>query len=140
MQGQPKTMQQAPYYNDLIGDIRGFLADRTNRLRQAGVVKERIVLDPGFGFGKTTAHNYELLQRIRDVMTLEMPWLIGVSRKSMIGAVTGQPVTERLAGSLAAMLAGVQRGAALVRVHDVAQTVDALKVWQAVETGGRGYE
>src|SRR5699024_10866380 len=113
MQGQPKTMQQAPHYKDLIGEIRGFLAHGKNRLMQAGVAMERIVFDPGFGFGKTTAHNYELLQRVHEVMSLELPWLIGVSRKSMIGAVTGQPVTERLAGSLAAMLAGVQRGAAL---------------------------
>lgn len=136
MQGLPKTMQNAPHYDDLTGEIRTFLEAGANRLTHAGVARERIVIDPGFGFGKTTSHNYELLRRIREVMTLELPWLIGVSRKSMIGAITGRPVSERLAGSLAAMLVGVQNGASIVRVHDVAQTVDALKVWRAIQTGG----
>ena len=136
MKGEPRTMQAAPEYTDLIGEIGVFLGSRAQRLRAAWVDPRRIVLDPGFGFGKTQAQNFELLRRLPSLRASGYPLLIGVSRKSMIGAATGRPVEERLAGSIAAALASVARGAAIVRVHDVAATVDALKVWQAAEQGG----
>ncbi|OZI33237.1 dihydropteroate synthase [Bordetella genomosp. 1] len=136
MKGEPRTMQEAPEYTDLIGEIGVFLGSRAQRLRAAWVDPRRIVLDPGFGFGKTQAQNFELLRRLPSLRASGYPLLIGVSRKSMIGAATGRPVEERLAGSIAAALASVARGAAIVRVHDVAATVDALKVWQAAEQGG----
>ncbi|MBN9477857.1 MAG: dihydropteroate synthase [Burkholderiales bacterium] len=132
MQGEPRTMQQAPSYHDVVGDVAAFLREHAERLVAAGVARERICLDPGFGFGKTTAHNYQLMRSLPTIGALGYPLLIGVSRKTMIGAVTGRPVGERVAGSVAAALAAVERGAAIVRVHDVAATVDALKVWQAV--------
>jgi len=137
MQGEPGTMQHAPHYDDVLAEVRGFLAERTRCLRAAGVAVQRIVLDPGFGFGKTPEHNYRLLRELPALQQADppLPVLLGVSRKSMIGHVTGQPVERRLAGSLAAALAGVARGAALVRVHDVAHTVDALKVWRAAQFG-----
>ncbi|MPS26843.1 MAG: dihydropteroate synthase [Alcaligenaceae bacterium] len=132
MQGEPRTMQQAPAYGDVVGDVTAFLREHAERLVAAGVARERICLDPGFGFGKTTAHNYRLMRSLPTIGALGYPLLIGVSRKTMIGAVTGKPVGERVAGSIAAALAAVERGAAIVRVHDVAATVDALKVWHAV--------
>lgn len=135
MQGEPRTMQQAPAYADVAGEVGAFLREQAQRLEAAGVDPGRICLDPGFGFGKTTAHNYDLLRSLPTIGALGYPLLIGVSRKTMIGAVTGRPVGERLAGSIAAALAAVARGAAIVRVHDVAATVDALKVWQAVQVG-----
>lgn len=135
MQGEPRTMQDAPHYDDLLGEVGGFLDAQAQRLRAAGVHARRIVLDPGFGFGKTQTQNYELLRRLSELDAHGYPVLVGLSRKSMIGAATGRPVQERLPGSLAGALACVARGAAIVRVHDVAQTVDALKVWRAVEKG-----
>jgi len=133
MQGQPHTMQQAPHYDDVVMEVREFLRGRVQALRQAGIAANRLLLDPGFGFGKTVDHNYTLLARLPELFFDETPWLIGVSRKSMIGHVTGREPSARLAGSLAAALAGVAHGAAIVRVHDVAQTRDALAVWQAVQ-------
>jgi dihydropteroate synthase len=135
MQGEPRTMQQSPSYTDLLGEIGAFLQAQARRLRSAGVDPRRITLDPGFGFGKTADQNYELLRGLPGLRAHGYPLLIGLSRKSMIGAATGRPVQERLAGSLAAMLACVARGASIVRVHDVAATVDALKVWRAAELG-----
>lgn len=135
MRGEPRTMQDAPHYDDLLGEVSGFLNGQARRLREAGVDARRIALDPGFGFGKTQAQNYELLRRLHELDAHGYPLLAGLSRKSMIGAATGRPVQERLAGSLAGALACVARGAAIVRVHDVAATVDALKVWRAVEKG-----
>lgn len=135
MQGEPRTMQDAPHYDDLLGEVGGFLNGQARRLREAGVDARRIVLDPGFGFGKTQSQNYELLRGLHELDAHGYPLLVGLSRKSMIGAATGRPVQERLAGSLAGALACVARGAAIVRVHDVAATVDALKVWRAVEKG-----
>lgn len=135
MQGEPKTMQQAPVYSDLLRDVQHFLHDRIDQLKQAGVDSARIVLDPGFGFGKTPEQNYQLLQQFDRIDSLGLPWLIGVSRKSMIGHVVNRPASERLAGSIAGALAAVVRGARIVRVHDVAETVDALKVWRAVNEG-----
>ncbi len=130
-QGEPKSMQAAPHYDDVVADVRDFLAGRCNALVQRGVAAERIVIDPGIGFGKTVAHNFTLLARQRELLALGYPVLAGWSRKSSLGAVTGRPVGERLAGSLAAALAAVQNGARVLRVHDVAPTVDALKVWGA---------
>lgn len=133
MQGEPRTMQHDPVYEDVVTEVGAYLADRARVLREHGVAPGRIVLDPGFGFGKTVAHNYTLLARLRELQAADYPLLLGMSRKSMIGAVTGRPVEQRLGGSIAAALAGVARGAHIVRVHDVADTVDALKVWAMVE-------
>ncbi|MGO3742351.1 dihydropteroate synthase [Kerstersia sp.] len=135
MQGEPRTMQQAPVYHDVVHDIAAMLAQRVAALEAAGVVRERICLDPGFGFGKTADQNYELLNRLSELREAGMPLLIGLSRKTMIGAATGRPVAERVAGSLAGALACVARGAKIIRVHDVAATRDALKVWLAAEQG-----
>lgn len=137
MQGEPRTMQQHPAYDDVIAEVRGFLCERAEALRAHGIAASRIVLDPGFGFGKTLAHNYRLLGGLRDVRVYDYPLLVGVSRKSMIGGVTGRPADQRLGGSVAAALAGLVRGAEILRVHDVADTVDAIKVWTAIEQGVR---
>ena len=135
MQGEPSTMQQAPRYDDVLHDVREFLHGRVKAMEDAGVDRRRIILDPGFGFGKTPQQNYLMLQRLGDINIQGYPWLIGVSRKSMIGHVTGRLPAERLGGSVAAALAAVARGAHIIRVHDVAATVDAVKVWQAIEQG-----
>lgn len=137
MQGTPRTMQAAPHYDDLIGAVVGFLRARHAALRSAGVAAARIVLDPGFGFGKSVEHNLMLLARL-DELDLPAPVLAGLSRKATLGAVTGRSVTERVHASVAAALIAVQRGARIVRVHDVAATRDALRVWQAVEQHRRG--
>jgi dihydropteroate synthase len=136
MLGDPQTMQQAPAYADVAAEVAGFLAARAAALEAQGVARERMCIDPGFGFGKTLAHNLTLLAslgRLRDETGL--PVLAGLSRKSMIGALTGRPVESRLAGSVAAALAAASNGARILRVHDVAETVDALKVWKAA--GGK---
>lgn len=135
MQGEPRTMQQQPHYEDLYAEVRQFLADRVLALRTAGVNPQRIMLDPGLGFGKTVEHNYTLLRDLDKIQIDSYPWLIGLSRKSMIGHVVNRLPQHRLAGSLAGMLAAVSRGAAVLRVHDVAASADALKVWLAVEKG-----
>lgn len=137
MRGEPRTMQQDPVYADVVAEVRDYLAAGAARLREAGVAASRIVLDPGFGFGKTVAHNYALLRELPQVMGTTYPGLVGVSRKSMIGAVTGRPASRRLGGSVAAALAAAVRGAHILRVHDVADTIDALRVWSAVEQGVR---
>ncbi len=131
MRGDPATMQQRPAYDDVVAEVADFLAGRLQALRAAGIGDERIVLDPGIGFGKTVEHNLELLRRQPELLALGRPLLLGWSRKSTLGAVTGRPVGERLAGSIAAALAAARQGAAILRVHDVAATVDALKVWGA---------
>ncbi len=136
MQGEPRTMQQAPQYNDLLGEVSTFLTTHAQALEAASVDRRRIVLDPGFGFGKTIDHNFQLLCGLASLRTLGYPLLVGLSRKSMIGHATGRNVAECLPGSIAAALAAVARGACIVRVHDVAATVDALNVWQAAEQGG----
>lgn len=135
MQGEPGTMQLAPEYGDLLREIGDFLMGRVAQLRAASVDARRITLDPGFGFGKTAEHNYQLLHRLSDLCLPGFPLLTGLSRKRMIGDATGKPVDDRLAGSVAGALACVARGAAIVRVHDVAPTADALKVWAAAEQG-----
>ncbi|MFA7474225.1 MAG: dihydropteroate synthase [Castellaniella sp.] len=137
MRGEPRTMQDAPFYQDVVAEVHDYLDQGARRLRQAGVAADRIVLDPGFGFGKTAEHNYTLLRRLPQAVGRDYPSLLGLSRKSMIGAVTGRPASRRLGGSVAAALAGAMRGAHILRVHDVADTVDALRVWSAVEQGVR---
>jgi dihydropteroate synthase len=133
MQGEPSTMQQAPTYRSVVSEVRAFLQDRMQTLLAAGLDVERIVLDPGIGFGKTLDHNLMLLHQLSSLNSLGAPVLVGLSRKSMIGQLTGQPVERRLAGSIAGALASVERGASIVRVHDVRATVDALRVWRAVQ-------
>lgn len=135
MQGQPQTMQADPVYDDVVKDVSRELAQTAATLVSSGVRSKRISLDPGFGFGKTLAHNYELLRHLDQVAELGYPVLVGMSRKSMIGAVTGRSLEQRTAGSVAAALMAVMAGARIVRVHDVAPTFDALAIWQAVQFG-----
>ncbi len=132
MQGEPGVMQAEPRYGDVVHEVRDFLVARATALQAAGVAHDRIVLDPGIGFGKTPAHNISLLARQRELLDAGWPLLVGWSRKSTLGAITGKAVGERLAASVAAALMAVERGASIVRVHDVAATVDALKIWAAV--------
>jgi dihydropteroate synthase len=131
-QGEPQTMQMQPQYLNVVGEVKAFLLARIAAAERAGIARERIVVDPGFGFGKALGHNLELLARLEAMKDLGVPILAGLSRKSMLGALTGQDVDHRLHASIAAALIAVQRGAAIVRVHDVCATVDALKVWEAV--------
>jgi dihydropteroate synthase len=132
MLNDPQRMQDKPEYDDVVGEITAFLQERAAQAELAGIDRCRLCIDPGFGFGKTLQHNLELLKNVRKMQaTVDLPLLAGLSRKSMIGAITGKPVERRLAGSLAAALAAAAQGATIVRVHDVAETVDALEVWQA---------
>lgn len=131
MLGQPAHMQAAPTYVDVVSEVCDFLQARVQALRSAGVVSGRIVVDPGIGFGKTVADNFALLTHQDRLHALGLPLLVGWSRKSSLGVVTGRSLSERLPASLAAALAAVVKGARVLRVHDVAATVDALKVWQA---------
>jgi dihydropteroate synthase len=133
MQGEPRSMQRAPHYADVVAEVQTFLRARIEACAAAGIVRSRLVVDPGYGFGKTPAHNLTLLAHQAELQALQVPVLAGWSRKSTLGAVTGRAVGDRLAASVAAALIAVQRGARIVRVHDVAATVDALRVWQAVE-------
>ena len=134
MLGEPRTMQDAPAYDDVVGDVHRFLAERIFAAEMAGIPRTRLVADPGFGFGKTTAHNLALLARLERFVELGVPVLAGLSRKRSIGELTGRDdPRQRVHGSVAAHLVAAQRGAMLLRVHDVAATVDALKVWAAVQ-------
>ena len=133
MQGQPRTMQANPHYDDVVQDVYQFLSDRTQACLAAGIAEENIIWDMGFGFGKTVQHNYKLLQQLSHFCESGYPVLVGLSRKSMIGAVLDKPVTERVVGSVAGALIAAQNGATILRVHDVAATADALKVWQATQ-------
>lgn len=134
MQSDPQHMQLAPSYADVVDEVIAFLCERIDALLEAGIDPRRLCIDPGFGFGKTVEHNYALLKATgRLIEETGMPLLAGLSRKSMIGAVTGKPVERRAAGSVGGALAAVAQGAIIVRVHDVADTVDALKVWQAAQ-------
>jgi dihydropteroate synthase len=134
MQGEPGSMQVAPHYDndDVVAAVAAFLAERRDAALAAGIARERIALDPGIGFGKTPGHNLALARQQRRLLELGCPLLLGWSRKSTLGQLTGRPVDERVAASVAAALAAVHHGAAIVRVHDVAETVDALKVWHAL--------
>jgi len=131
MRGTPESMQLRPQYEDVIDEVAAFLREREAALAACGVAPDRIVVDPGIGFGKSVAHNIELLRRQHELLALGRPLLVGWSRKSTLGAITGREVGQREVASVAAGLAAVQAGARIVRVHDVAATVDALKVWQA---------
>ena len=135
MKGEPATMQSLAVYDDVVGEVRSFLHQRVHEVVAAGIARERIAVDPGIGFAKTDDHNLSLLSRQRELLDLGLPLLVGWSRKGTLGRLTGRPVGERVAASVAAALAAVHRGAHIVRVHDVAATVDALKVWWAAEAG-----
>jgi len=136
MRGEPATMQRDPVYADVTSEVKAFLLERAQDCLAAGIGAERLAIDPGFGFGKTLAHNLELLRRLPELAATGMPVLVGLSRKSSVGALTGRSGGERLAGSLALAALAVFNGARIVRAHDVAPTVDALKVASAVR-GGR---
>lgn len=135
MQGEPRSMQHNPDYDDVVCDVKAFLQERVAACEQAGIARERIWLDPGFGFGKSQRHNYQLLQRLQAFHELQLPLLVGMSRKSMIGHVTGREVNDRLAGSLAAATIAAMKGARIIRVHDVKETVDAMRVVAATLEG-----
>jgi dihydropteroate synthase len=135
MQGEPRTMQQNPQYGDVVSEVRRFLAERIFACEMSGIDKKRIVVDPGFGFGKTLEHNLALLRALDQFAALGVPLMAGLSRKGMIGELTGRPTDDRIEGSVAAALIAVQKGAILVRVHDVAATRDALAVWHGVSSG-----
>ena len=135
MQGTPQNMQKDPSYSDVVAEVIQFLHERVAAMTALGIERERICIDPGFGFGKTVEHNFVLMRNIGKMQQeLGLPVVAGVSRKSMIGAVTGKPVERRLAGNIGGALAAIAQGARIVRVHDVIETVDALKVWQAATT------
>ena len=137
MQGEPRTMQDEPEYRDIVAEVGEFLADRVRACVAAGLAEEQIIVDPGFGFGKTPRHNIELLANLRQLRALGRPILAGLSRKSTLGELTGRDVEERMPASIAAAVIAVIEGAAMIRAHDVRETVDALQVAAAVmETDG----
>lgn len=136
MQGEPRTMQQNPQYENVVREVHQALLHQAHTLQESGVDRSRISIDPGLGFGKTLAQNYQLIAELETIAASGYPVVFGASRKSMLGAVTGKSVDQRLAGSLAAALAGVAHGAKVLRVHDMAETRDALMVWQAVKNPG----
>jgi dihydropteroate synthase len=134
-QGNPQTMQHQPEYGDVVSEVMDFLKDRIDAAIASGIAPDRIVIDPGFGFGKTLAHNLALLRNLAEFSKLQVPILAGLSRKSMLGLITGKDAQNRMASSVAAALIAVQRGASILRVHDVRETVDAIKIWDAVNRG-----
>ena len=134
-QGDPQTMQRQPQYHNVVAEVVGFLRERIAATDAAGIRRECIAIDPGFGFGKTLVHNLDLLRHLGNLRELGVPVLAGLSRKSMLGALTGREAGDRVAASVAAALIAVQRGASIVRVHDVRATVDAIKIWNAVNEG-----
>jgi dihydropteroate synthase len=136
MQGEPRTMQVEPHYQDVVREVREFLQARVEACERAGVARERIAIDPGFGFGKTMAHNLALLNALSQLGSPDLPVLVGLSRKAMLGTITGKPTAERLHGSIALATVAVLNGARIIRAHDVAETVDAVKVAAAVLEGG----
>ena len=133
MQGQPRTMQLNPHYDDVVADILKFMQQRTEQCLALGIKKENLLWDPGFGFGKSVQHNYCLLQQFSVFCEQGFPVLAGISRKSMIGAVLDKPVEQRTVGSVAAALIAAMKGASILRVHDVGETADALKIWLATQ-------
>jgi dihydropteroate synthase len=132
MQGAPGTMQESPRYDDVLGEVRAFLLERVSACRAAGIDASRICIDPGIGFGKRPEHNLALLARLRELADLRLPVLVGVSRKSLVGIITGRAAGDRLAGSVALAALCAERGASIIRAHDVAETVDALGVVTAL--------
>lgn len=137
MQGEPGSMQSAPHYDDAVAEVHSFLTQRIFACEMAGISKKNIVIDPGFGFGKSLEHNLALLAQLPRFVEMGVPVLAGLSRKSMIGTLTGRDVNYRIHGSVAAALIAAQNGAKIIRVHDVAATVDALKIWNAVSKQGK---
>ncbi|KAE9527442.1 dihydropteroate synthase [Testudinibacter aquarius] len=133
MQGQPRTMQAAPHYQNVVAEVTDFLRQRAQQCIAAGIKQTHLIVDPGFGFGKSLQHNYQLLQQLQVFSELGYPVLAGVSRKSMIGQLLDKPVEQRMVGSVAATLLAAINGASILRVHDVAAMADALKVWQAMQ-------
>ena len=133
MSDEPERMQEQTAYGDVVTDVKAFLAHRIAACREAGIAKDQMMIDPGFGFGKTVAQNYEMLRRLEEFASFDLPILVGVSRKSMIGAITGRPASERVVPSAVLAVMAAARGASVIRVHDVAETADALAVWQATE-------
>jgi dihydropteroate synthase len=133
MQGEPRTMQLAPTYGDVVSEVKAFLAERVQGARAAGLSGDRLVIDPGFGFGKTLEHNLQLLRRLRDLAVHGLPLLAGLSRKSIVGKLIGRSAGERVYGSVALAVIAAQNGASIIRAHDVAATVDALRTLAAVE-------
>src|SRR5262249_25010475 len=131
MKGQPATMQREPRYDDVVAEVKAFLRDAVRKARFAGIGADRIVIDPGFGFGKAVSHNLEILRKLGEFASLGPPVVAGLSRKSTLGHLTGRPVEERLAGSLAMALLALEGGARILRVHDVKETKDVIAVWQA---------
>jgi dihydropteroate synthase len=135
MQGEPRTMQKEPHYDDVVAEVRNFLAERVAACEAGGIRRERLLIDPGFGFGKTLSHNLSLLKHLQSLESLGLPILVGISRKSMIGSLLGgAPVEQRLHGSAAAAVVAVMQGAAIIRTHDVGPTVEAVKVAAAVRS------
>lgn len=137
MRGDPQTMQDEPHYDDVAGEVAQFLSERIDASLAAGIAAERIILDPGFGFAKNTQHNYELFKRLPQLLELQYPVLVGVSRKSMIGNILNKPVEQRLYGSLALAVMALERGAKILRVHDVEQTMDVLNIFNAVQMSAK---
>jgi dihydropteroate synthase len=136
MQGEPRTMQQAPSYRDVVSEVKAFLAERVHRAQAAGLALERLAVDPGFGFGKNLEHNLALLRRLRELAVDGRPVVAGLSRKAMVGQLTGRPQGERVYGSVALAVIAAQSGARIIRAHDVAATIDALQTLQAVQGEG----
>lgn len=131
MQGEPKTMQQSPQYDDLFTQVLTFFEQRIDTCQRSGIPKDKLILDPGFGFGKTLAHNYQLLSRLDEFLQFDIPLLVGMSRKSMIGQLLGVGPDQRLSGSIACAVIAAMKGAKIIRVHDVKETVDAIRVVEA---------
>ena len=136
MSDEPDRMQEVTQYCDVVNDVKAFLSERVAACIDAGIDRSQMLIDPGFGFGKTVAQNYDMLRRLGELASFELPILVGVSRKSMIGAITGRPASERVVPSAVLAVLAVARGASIVRVHDVAETADALAVWRATRGAG----
>jgi dihydropteroate synthase len=136
MQGEPRTMQQSPQYADVTAEVRAFLDERVLACRAAGFASEQLLIDPGFGFGKTFAHNLTLLRHLSELTRADVPLLVGLSRKALLGTLTGRAAAERVYGSVALAVLAAERGARIIRAHDVAATVDALRVVAALDEGG----
>ncbi|WP_439959275.1 dihydropteroate synthase [Spiribacter salilacus] len=134
MQGTPATMQNNPHYDDVVAEVRGFLAERVAAAEAVGIDRTRLIIDPGFGFGKTDEHNAQLLANLAELATLGLPILAGLSRKSLVGRVLGRPIEDRLAGSVAAATLATWNGASIIRAHDVAETVDAVRLVQFIRS------
>jgi len=132
MQGEPRIMQSNPQYNNVVAEVKTFLTQRIEECLSAGIKKQQIIIDPGFGFGKTLAHNIELFKQLKQFIKLQYPVLVGASRKSMIGRITARKTDKRLSGSIALAALAAEKGAAIIRVHDVAETLDAIKIAKAL--------